>query len=313
MNTEAIRSEHAARLTAADPLLPSSDPFAPAGDQETDYCTSTEDYSAEARVARSEVDRHSTDSVWRPLVEHQLTVVRSDTERSRSLSELLVQWDEDLTSNSPAGDWETAAVVPLPSRDSDGSGELLRRGFAPMRVLAVRPADRLAAAGPVAEPGVRIRPAEENDLDTAVALYLELQRYDAQFGLVTLRDNAADLLRKELACQLGRAEPTVWIAELYGRPLGLLQVQFPPDTGWIAPYVRAERVGYLAALHVSESARSSGLGTTLTARAHQLFDEAGADAVLLHHALANPRSTPFWYSQGYRPLWTYWYRRPAVR
>jgi hypothetical protein len=44
-----------------------------------------------------------------------------------------------------------------------------------------------------------------------------------------------------------------------------------------------------------------------------VFDEAGADVALVQHALANPLSTPFWYAQGYRPLWTYWQRRPAVR
>lgn len=312
MNSEEIRAEHAARLAGADPLLPSSDPFGADANQVTDYRTTAEDYSAEARSVRSEVHPDSTDSLWRPLVEHRLTVHRAGAERSRPLGELLRQWDEDLITTCPAGDWETAAVVPLPSRDSDGAAELLRHGFAPARVLAVRPADRLAPTGPPAEPGVHLRPAEEGDLGTAVSLFTELQRYDAQFGLVTLRENAADLLHQEIASQLGRIEPTLWIAELYGNPLGLLRLEFPPDTGWISPFVRAERVGYLAALHISETARSSGLGTVLTAHAHQLFDEAGADAVLLHHALANPRSTPFWYSQGYRPLWTYWYRRPAV-
>ncbi|HVW44149.1 MAG TPA: GNAT family N-acetyltransferase [Amycolatopsis sp.] len=182
-----------------------------------------------------------------------------------------------------------------------------------MRVLAVRPADRLVTPGPPAEPGVRIRPAERRDLTTAVELYTDLQRYDSQFGLVTLRDNASELLAGDLLRQLDRPEPTVWIAELYGRPLGLLQIQYPAEAAWVAPYVAAGRVGYLSSLHVAAAARSSGVGTALAAHAHQLFDEADVEAVLLHHALASPTSTPFWYSQGYRPLWTYWYRRPAVR
>jgi ribosomal protein S18 acetylase RimI-like enzyme len=93
----------------------------------------------------------------------------------------------------------------------------------------------------------------------------------------------------------------------------MVQVQLPEQAGWIKPYVTASRVGYLSSLAVAEAARSSGVGTALAGHAHQVFDEAGADVVLLHHALANPRSTPFWYAQGYRPLWTYWQRRPAIR
>jgi GNAT superfamily N-acetyltransferase len=93
----------------------------------------------------------------------------------------------------------------------------------------------------------------------------------------------------------------------------MVRVQPPEQAGWIQPACTAARVGYLSSLAVAEAARSSGVGTALAGHAHQVFDEAGAEVVLLHHALANPRSTPFWYTQGYRPLWTYWQRRPAVR
>lgn len=313
MNTEAIATVHAIRLNSVDSLLPSSDPFAGHGEQVGQFRAEHGDSAADGFASRTEVAAQARDSLWRALVEYRLTVHLAGPEPGGSLAGVLTDWEQYLTDVAPRGDWDTAAVVPRPSRDSAGSAELLRHGFAPVRVLAVRPADRLTASGPPAEPGVRIRAAEPADLATAVELYTELQRYDAQFGLVTLRENARELLIEDLAAQLGRAEPSVWIAELYGRPLGLLQLQFPPETSWVARYVAAERVGYLSSLHVAEAARSSGVGTALAAHAHQLFDEVEVDAVLLHHALANPRSTPFWYGQGYRPLWTYWYRRPAVR
>jgi ribosomal protein S18 acetylase RimI-like enzyme len=313
MNTEAIATDHATRLSSADALLPLSDPFAGHGENLGVFRADDGDSGAGAVAVRTEVATDSRDSLWRALVEYRLVVQLAGPHPGECFTRILTQWDEYLGSVAPAGDWDTAAVVPRPSRDPAGSAELLRHGFAPVRVLAVRPADRLAAAGPPAEPGVRIRPAEAADLATAVALYTELQHYDAQFGLVTLRGNADKLLAADIAEQLDRTEPTVWMAELYGRPLGLLQIQFPPETSWVAPYVSVDRVGYLASLHVAEAARSSGVGSALATHAHQLFDEAGVEAVLLHHALANPRSTPFWYAQGYRPLWTYWYRRPAVR
>ncbi|MBB2933794.1 ribosomal protein S18 acetylase RimI-like enzyme [Amycolatopsis bartoniae] len=313
MDTEAIATAHAARLTGADPLLPSSDPFARPPEPVTVFRADANGSGAEGHAWRSAVDERSSDSLWRPLVEHRLTVRLSGPAPGEALAEILTRWDEHLSGLASPGDWETAAVVPRPSRDPAGSAELLRHGFAPTRVLAVRPADRLTAAGPPAEPGVRIRAAETADLDTATRLFTELQRYDSQFGLVTLRANAEELLRAELTEQLNRTEPTVWLAELYGRPLGSLLLEYPPETDWVARYVNAERVGYLASLQISEAAQSSGVGTALTAHAHQLFDEMGVDAVLLHHALASPQSTPFWYGHGYRPLWTYWYRRPAVR
>lgn len=313
MNTEAIAAVHATRLNSVDSLLPSSDPFAGHGERVGQFRAEHGDSAADGIASRSEVAAQARDSLWRALVEYRLTVHLAGPESGGSLASILTQWERYLTDVAPRGDWDTAAVVPRPSRDCAGSAELLRHGFAPVRVLAVRPADRLTAPGPPTEPGVRIRAAEPADLTTAVELYTELQRYDAQFGLVTLRENARELLTEDLAAQLGQAEPSVWIAELYGRPLGLLQLQFPPETSWVARYVAAERVGYLSSLHVAEAARSSGVGTALAAHAHQLFDEVDIDAVLLHHALASPRSTPFWYGQGYRPLWTYWYRRPAVR
>ncbi|NKQ56408.1 GNAT family N-acetyltransferase [Amycolatopsis sp. K13G38] len=312
MNADALATEHAARLGRMDPLLPSSDPFAGRGNEAEILIAEDGESWASGVPFRSEVAADSSDSLWRALVEYRLIVRLAGPHPGRPLTEILTQWDEYLRRVAIPGEWDTAAVVPRPSRDTAGSAELLRQGFSATRVLAVRPADRLANPGPPAEPGVRIRPAEPGDLGTAVELFTELQQYDSQFGMVTLRANAGDLLTSDLESQLDRTDPTVWIAELYGRPLGLLRIQYPAEASWVAPYVSAERVGYLSTLHVAEAARSSGVGSALAAHAHQLFDEADVDAVLLHHALASPRSTPFWYSRGYRPLWTYWYRRPAT-
>lgn len=312
MNAEAIATEHAARLSAADTLLPLSEPLDQAGDGPV-FEAAKGDSGAVGMATRSALAPDSSDSPWRSLVEHRLTVRLAGSQSDELLANLLTQWDDHLADVATPGDWDTSAVVVRPSRDPVGSAELLRHGFAPVRVLAVRPADRLAAPGPAAEPGVRIRPAEQSDLDTAIRLHTELLRYDAEFGTVTLRESATGILAADAGKQIARANPVLWIAELYGRPLGMLQIQLPPEADWARRWVRAERAGYLSALHVAEAARSSGVGSALAAHAHQVFDEAGTEVVLLHHALANPRSTPFWYSQGYRPLWTYWQRRPAVR
>jgi ribosomal protein S18 acetylase RimI-like enzyme len=312
MNTEAIATEHAARLSAADSLLPLSEPLDRTHEGPL-FEVVKGDSGASAVSFRSEITPESSYSLWRALREHRATLRVAGSQSGELLAQLLTDWDKYLADVATPGDWDTAAVVVRPSRDPVGSAELLRHGFAPVRVLAARPADRLAAPGPATEPGVRIRPAEPADLDTAVRMHTELLHYDAEFGGVTLRETAPRILAAEVGDQVSRGNPTLWIAELYGQPLGLLQIQLPPESGWVKDYVRAERVGYLTTLHVAEAARSSGVGSALASHAHQLFDEAGMEVVLLHHALANPRSTPFWCSQGYRPLWTYWQRRPAVR
>lgn len=305
MEPVAIARAHADRLAETDRLLPTPPPLSSAGNL----------LRADAGLAVSsttELHAGAADAHWRPLIEHRLDVRLAGDDLGVPLAELLDQWEPILADATARGDWETAAVVVRPSRDSGGSAELLRHGFAPMRCIAVRPADRLAG-GPAMTPGVHIRAAEPADLPTAVALQLELQRYDAQFGLVTQRAPTAGSVRTEIEELLAAPEPAVWIAELYGRALGMVWLESPPSSGWIRPFVEAPRAGYLCSLNVAETARGSGVGTALAAHAHQVFDESGVDVALLHHGLANPRSAPFWAAQGYRPLWTYWYRRPAVR
>lgn len=306
MDLEDIYAEHAKRLGAADSLLPRPTPWDTRAGGST---LAVSDGVALARTTR--LEPWSPFALWSPLVEHRLDVRLAGADPGGALGELLGRW-EGLLADTPRGDWDTAAVVQRPSRDTVGADTLLRHGFAANRVLAVRPADRLGS-GPPAVPGVRIRHAERRDLDTVVRLQLELRRFDAQFGTATLREDELELVRTETEKLLDSTTPSLWIAELYGSPLGFVHAQLPPASNWIADHVAASRIGYLASLHVAEEARSTGVGSALAAHAHQLYDEEGVEAVLLHHALANPRSTPFWCAQGYRPLWTYWYRRPAVR
>ncbi|MYW94746.1 GNAT family N-acetyltransferase [Amycolatopsis rubida] len=311
MHNDVTATGHAARIATVDALLPAPLPFEVGGDSVL-LSAEVGDTTAAGLTTCTGLGPDSPQSMWRALVEHRLEVQLAGPDPAAGLDALLTRWDEHLRSLARVGDTECAAVLSRPSRDTAGATELLRHGFAPVGVLAVRPAQRMAA-GPDATPGVCIRHATPDDLSTAVALQLELQRYDAQFGRITLRPGVEELITKELLHHLERPEPQVWIAELYGQPLGMVVLQMPDETGWIRHRVAASRVGYLSSLAVSEAARSSGVGTALAAHAHQVFDEAGADVVLLHHAVANPRSTPFWYAQGYRPLWTGWQRRPAVR
>jgi GNAT superfamily N-acetyltransferase len=307
MDTDAIAAEHAARLAAVDPLLPAM----PALDGELLTASAGRSHAVGAPGFTRRVPEEA-EALWHTLVEHHLAIRVAGPDPDAALDALLDRWETHLAFEVKPGDTDTTAIVLRPSRDTVGTRTLLRRGFTPVRVTAVRPADRLGA-GPGPTPGVCVRPAGTQDLDTVTELELELLRFDAQFGIVNERVGMEELVASMMRASLVGREPTLWIAEVYGRALGMVNVQLPGATSWVRPYVTAANVGYLNALAVSEAARGTGVGTALAAHAHQVFDTAGADVVLLHHALTNPRSTPFWYAQGYRPLWTYWHRRPAAR
>ncbi len=206
------------------------------------------------------------------------------------------------------GDPETAALVTVPSRAEDAPRVLLAHGFAPLVVLAVRVAGR---ATPPGDAEVEVRPLRDEDLDVAAALHLEVVRVDARYGVVTERASTGRLLRELLAGEVGRAEPEAWLAWRGGEPVGLLTCQGPAGSGWVAGRTSVSPVAYLGALGVRADLRGGGVGGALVAWLHARLDAAGVGATLLHHSLPNPRSTPFWCSRGYRPLWTTWQRRPA--
>jgi GNAT superfamily N-acetyltransferase len=164
-----------------------------------------------------------------------------------------------------------------------------------------------------AAPELTIRYATKADLAACVALNMEVVRYDTQFGVITERPSTEAGLRRNTAEMLDRDRPCVWLAEVAARPVGIVTVDLPPHSDWIAGRTSAAPVAYLGLGGVRADLRGSGVGSALVAHVHRELDEAGVAATLLHYALPNPRSAPFWSMQGYRPLWTSWYRRPALR
>ncbi|WP_434452722.1 GNAT family N-acetyltransferase [Lentzea sp. E54] len=249
-----------------------------------------------------EADPDSLLPTWGPLRTHSL-VWRPGCD----LPALLDAWEARLTG---LDDPDTAAIVTLPSHETAGALPLIRRGFAPLTVIA----ERLAGHSPAPRPsGVSVRAATHADLDIAVELNLHTIRYDAAFGMVTERPNTAEHLRSALAGVLGRDHEAMWLAVHGDTPIGMIYVDMPQDAGWLERFTSARPFAYLGHLGVRPDARGTGAGGALVAHAHAVLDGAGVASTLLHHALPNPRSTPFWYSQGYRPRWTMWVRRPAAR
>ncbi|KAA2264773.1 GNAT family N-acetyltransferase [Solihabitans fulvus] len=310
MKPNLVHAEHTARLASIDPLLPKPAQLAAAEGQVLLTATAGESTA----VGLAKYVEHAPDSetaTWVPLRNHLLTVRVAGPDQASALDALLDRWAEHLADRVEVGDQETALTVNWPSRDIEAVPALIRHGLAPLMTIAARPAGRPTLA-PWAT-GLLVRRAGPDDLDVAVALNMLDVTYDAQFGMVTERAGSSARLHDSIAEVLARPEPCAWLAERDGRAVGLLYVDLPAHADWIAHLVAGGPVGYLGCLAVVPDARGGGVGTALTAEAHRALDEAGVAVTLLHHAVPNPRSTPFWYSHGYRPLWTTWLRRPAVR
>ncbi|WP_053733187.1 GNAT family N-acetyltransferase [Nocardia sp. NRRL S-836] len=249
-----------------------------------------------------EADADSLQPTWTALRVHSL-----QWQRGWDLPALLDEWETRLTG---VDDDDTAAVVTLPSHETGDAPALIRHGFAPLLVVAER---RAGVVVPHRPSDVRIRPATHADLDVAVELNMHTVRYDAQFGMVTERPDSERHLRTSLAGALDRDHEAMWLAVRGDTPVGMAYVDMPQDALWMEPFANGRPFAYFGHLGVRPDARGTGAGSALVAHVHSVMDRSGVASTLLHHALPNPRSTPFWYSHGYRPRWTTWVRRPALR
>jgi hypothetical protein len=291
---------------------------------------------AELRVLRSdgellaagscrhrEVEPGSLDLTWGAATRFELTclvggqaapVVRDGLDR------LLPLWRDHLRGLGPAAGTDSAAIVSWPSRDIAGVEPLVRRGFAPLAVIAARVAGISAPAARddgelgerTARAGIGVRRAVPADLGALVDLGLEVVRFDAHFGGVSERPSTASALTREFEQMLSDPQPWIWLAERGDQPVGMLAAEKPHQAAWIAPMTRPSPVAYVLLAGAAAGARAQGVGAALTACLNAEARAAGVPAMLLHYAQVNPLSAPFWGQQGFRPLWTCWEARPAA-
>jgi len=292
---------------------------------------------ANGRPAGLGVCRHqfvpadTLNQTWGSASQFSLILRLREPDTSAALDDLLGQWRDHLAGLPEAGPVDTAALVTWPARDVSGVNALLRRGMQAMTVIAVRPAEHAATAG-LARPARPARPAEPasaqavaeggdglvireaglSDLDAVTEFEMGVIRYDAQFGAAIIRPATEALVRAETQVALATRPAWVWLAERDGRPVGLVHVQPPERSGWIASMTRPGVTVYLQTMFVRPGERGSGVGAALVRHVHGVLDARGVQTTLLHYAQMNPLSAPFWNRMGYRPLWTGWEVRPAA-
>jgi len=279
---------------------------------------------ANGRPAGLGVCRHqfvpadTLNQTWGSASRFSLILRLREPDTSAALDELLGQWHEHLAGLPEAAAADTAAMVTWPARDVTGVNALLRHGLQALTVIAVRPAE---LAEPPAPASVRdgqesadlvIREAGLADTDVVTEFEMGVIRYDAQFGAAIIRPATEALVRAETQPALAARPAWAWLAERDGQPVGLLHVQPPGHSGWIAGMTRPGVTVYLQTMFVRPGERGGGVGAALVRHVHGVLDGRGVQSTLLHYALMNPLSGPFWNRMGYRPLWTGWEVRPAA-
>lgn len=311
------------RWQEIDPLLPEPGPLPPGCGTEFTFAGGTGEPAAAATCEHCEAAPGTLDTAWGTARRFQFAPQITGPDIGGTLDRLLGQWRDHLAGLPGTDSLDTAAVINWPSRDIDGVKALVRRGFAPLAVLAARttgrrpgpPAGRLApeegTGGRRGRAGVRIRRAGPADIDAVVRLGLEVIRYDAHFGNGGEQPDTVDALRREADEMLAGPVPWMWLAERDGQAIGLVAAQRPELAGWVAPLVGESPAAYLALMFVAPGERASGIGAELVARLHADIRSAGVPVTLLHYEQVNPLSAPFWSRQGYRPLWLTWEARPA--
>ena len=205
---------------------------------------------------------------WGTAVRFMLAARIAGPDVPGQLDHVLSQWQEHLADVPGSGSQDTAAVITWPSRDVAGVPVFLRRGFAPMAVIAARTMSRdrprpgkpsvrgLDLATPPGGERLLIRRAEPDDLDEVVRLGLEVIRYDAHFGLIERPDTPA-ALRREAGHLLARPGAWVWLAELDGVPVGMLAAERPGQAAWVAPMVNRSPAAYLLLAYVLPGQRGA--------------------------------------------------------
>jgi len=268
-----------------------------------------------------QVPADTLNQTWGTAGRFSLIMRIRDADTSLAADDLIGQWRDHLASLPEAGDGDTAAMISWPARDVSGVNALLTHGFQALTVIAVRSgpaaAETGAAEAAAAETGagpdsLTIREAGPGDVDVVTEFELGVIRYDALFGAAVIRPATEALVRAETQAALAGRPAWAWLAERDGEPVGLVHVQPPAQSGWIAGMARGGVTAYLQTMYVRPAERGSGIGAALVRHVHMVLDSRGIQTTLLHYAQPNPLSAPFWNRMGYRPLWTGWEVRPAA-
>ncbi|MEU4228054.1 GNAT family N-acetyltransferase [Nonomuraea sp. NPDC026600] len=245
-------------------------------------------------------------TLWRELDSTTALPLVAGPDAYQSLDELLHWWREACQDSKRLSAPQAHVYLMWPSRETWGIPVLYQHGFIPQTSLAIRDQNKGSSAQVTTGRDPIVRIATLGDIDIIVSLWLEVVAYDAALGVGSNHPRAPTLLRGAVLALFQRCETWIWLAEVDGNAVGLCIVDLPAFCAGVAPYVRKAQPVYISTLGTQMAHRGTGVGTALIRHVHSALNNAGHRTILLHHALLNPLSAPFWARLDYRPLWTIW-------
>ncbi|MEM1311074.1 MAG: GNAT family N-acetyltransferase, partial [Cyanobacteria bacterium P01_H01_bin.153] len=202
--------------------------------------------------------------------------------------------------------WPTAASWIEPT--------LHQRDFLTYTAMAVRPGDDLAALSRAPSDGLTIRRAQPGEEETLLQFMVEEMIFHEDITPFARVVPGIELDgRQRLADAWSGNSPEAgaslfFVAEQQGQIVGMLECALSDlRDRWhnLAP----ELYGDINTAIVAETYRGQGIGHSLLATAVHELKRYGARRFSLYYVQANPLSSRFWQSKGFRPVLSSYHKR----
>lgn len=157
-------------------------------------------------------------------------------------------------------------------------------------------ADQPLSVGASTPVDVKVRRAGAADLDTVVALRVALLREYAGHPIYgRLRPDAERHARPLFAAQLASPLEAIYLAEVDGRPVGILRCVETQASPLLLP----ERYAYVSSVYVSPGHRQHGVLRALYAAAERWCRARGLEEMRLHNVGDNDAARESWDALGF--------------
>lgn len=158
--------------------------------------------------------------------------------------------------------------------------------------------------------GVKVRRATAEDVDAAIVLDRVLPEHQGRSPVFSSGPAAwtDEELREDFLNDLDDSEVGLFVAELEGRPVGLLAMVSSEKSSGHSGLARPERSALLGFAATFPEARGSGAGLALTAAGLDWARENGYPVVVTDWRETNLLSSRFWPARGFRRTFLRLYR-----
>ena len=142
----------------------------------------------------------------------------------------------------------------------------------------------------------RVRPAEEEDVTTIAAIWMEFMQYHAQFDVsMKPREGAEAVFGDYLKTCLGDENRRIIVAEDKGDIVGYAMGRIDQR-----PPIYDETVfGFITDVAVTESRRREGIGSALAMELYQWYSSRLVTTIEAYVQNSNTMAKDFWQKQGF--------------